>query len=121
MIILEVRVVIADDSLFMRIYIKNLLKNSKYKVIGEASDGCEAVTIYKELKPDILLLDLTMECMDGMTALQRIMEFDPCARVVICSAMGQSRNVIAALSYGAKDFIVKPNFDRILLTLNKIS
>ncbi|MCM3029920.1 response regulator [Niallia taxi] len=118
---MEVRVVIADDSLFMRTYIKNLLNNSKYKVIGEASDGCEAVSVYKELKPDILILDLTMDCMDGMTALQRIMEFDCAARIIICSAMGQSRNVTAALKHGAKDFIVKPYFERFLLTLDNIS
>ncbi len=118
---MEVRVVIADDSLFMRTYIKNLLKDSRYKVIGEAADGCEAVTVYKELKPDILILDLTMDCMDGLTVLQKIIEFDSAARIVICSAMGQSRNVTAALLYGAKDFIVKPYFERFLLTLDKIS
>lgn len=114
-------VVIADDSMFMRKYLKNMLVNSKFDVVAEASNGCEALAIYKMVKPDILLLDLTMDCMDGMTVLKRIMAIDPKANIVICSAMGQSKIVTAALCYGAKDFIVKPNFHKLLPTLERIS
>lgn len=112
-------ILIADDSRFMRNLLKNHLNESNFHVIAEASDGCEAVSLYKKVSPDIVLLDLTMPCINGMIALENIRKIDPHAKVVICSAMGQQRLIIEALGHGAKDFIVKPYFNQLVPILNK--
>jgi two-component system, chemotaxis family, chemotaxis protein CheY len=113
-------VLIADDSMFMRNLIKNLLSNYDYHIIAEAGDGSDAVTLYQEKKPDIVILDLVMPNMNGLEALKHIVEFDPQAKVVICSSMGQKYLTIEALQIGAKDFIVKPYFSQLISTLNKL-
>jgi two-component system chemotaxis response regulator CheY len=79
-----------------------------HNIIGEANDGETGYQSYCALKPDIVLLDITMSNVDGLKALKRIMAYDANARVVMCSAMGQKMMVLEAIEYGAKDFIVKP-------------
>lgn len=113
-------VLIADDSKFMRQLLKRTLAKGDYRVIAEAENGCEAVSLFKETSPDIVLLDLTMPCKNGIDALKEIKLNDPNAQVVICSSMGQSRLIIEALNYGAKDFIVKPYFNELIPALNKL-
>ncbi|GKU82607.1 response regulator [Niallia sp. NCCP-28] len=113
-------VVIADDSMFMRNLLKRYLSTGDYQVIAEASDGCEAIFLYKKYSPDILLLDLTMPRKEGMDVLKEVIEFNPKANVIICSAMGQKRLIIDALTIGAKDFIVKPNFHVLVPVLNNL-
>ncbi|MCM3404930.1 response regulator [Cytobacillus oceanisediminis] len=114
------KVLIADDSTFMRQLLRRTLAKGNYQVIAEASDGCEAISLFKEVSPDIVLLDLTMPCKDGLSVLKEIKILDPNAIVVICSSMGQSKIIVEALNYGARDFIVKPNFNELIPTLNNL-
>ena len=96
-----------------------LIKNG-HKVVGEASDGKEAILKYQELHPDLVTLDITMPEMDGLQAIKEIMKIDSNARVIMCSAMGQQAMVIEAIQSGAKDFIVKPfQEDRVLSAISK--
>lgn len=113
-------VLIADDAAFMRMMIKNILTEAGYEIAGEAENGAVAVAKYKELKPDLTTMDITMPEMDGLQALKEIRESDPSARVVMCSAMGQQSMVIESIQAGAKDFIVKPfQPDRVLEAIQK--
>lgn len=104
-------ILIADDSMFMRQMLKELLPKDNFKVVGEASSGKEAIVKFNELNPDIITMDITMPDMDGITAAKKIMEINPKAKIVMVSAMGQKPMIKEALEAGAKDFIVKP-FDR---------
>ena len=114
------KVLLVDDAAFMRMILKNTIEGIGHEIIGEASDGVEGVNKYKELKPDIVTMDITMPNKDGLQALKEIMEYDSSATVVMCSAMGQQAMVIEAIQSGAKDFIVKPfNEDRIRETISK--
>ncbi len=101
-------VMIVDDAAFMRMMIKDILSKNGYAVVGEAENGVKAVEKYAELKPDLVLMDITMPEMDGIAALKSIKAADPGATVIMCSAMGQQGMVIEAIQAGAKDFIVKP-------------
>jgi two-component system, chemotaxis family, chemotaxis protein CheY len=113
-------VLIADDAAFMRMMIKNILSEAGYEIAGEAENGAVAVSKYKELKPDLTTMDITMPEMDGIAALKEIRDLDPTARVVMCSAMGQQSMVIESIQAGARDFIVKPfQPDRVLEAIAK--
>ncbi len=105
------KVLVADDATVIRVMLKNILAEAGYEVVGEAANGAEAVSKYKELHPDLVTMDITMPEMDGINALRNIRTNDPSARVVMCSAMGQKNLVLEAIQAGAKNFIVKP-FDR---------
>ena len=112
---------LVDDAAFMRMTIKNCLTKAGYDNIVEASDGQIACETYKQEKPDLVIMDITMPNMDGIQALQAIKSLDPNANVVMCSAMGQEAMVLEAITLGARDFIVKPfKPDRILQTVAKI-
>jgi two-component system chemotaxis response regulator CheY len=114
------RILVVDDAAFMRMMIKDILTKNGYEVVGEASDGAQAVEKYQELKPDLVTLDITMPEVDGIEALKRIRAVDPSARVIMCSAMGQQAMVIDAIQAGAKDFVVKPfQADRVLEAVRK--
>lgn len=114
-------VMVVDDALFMRMTIKKMLEAHGHTVVGEAGNGVEAVKRYAEIKPDIVMLDITMPDMDGVSALKRIKEIDAQARVIMCSAMGQQAMVIESIQAGAKDFIVKPfQPDRVLEAVSKV-
>ncbi|MCX7799488.1 MAG: response regulator [Fimbriimonadales bacterium] len=115
------RILITDDALFMRVTLKNILTQNGYEVAGEASNGAEAVELYKQLKPDLVTMDITMPEMDGIAALKEIRAIDPDAKVVMCTAMGQKNMVVEAIQAGAKDFIVKPfQPDRVVEALQKL-
>ena len=101
-------ILICDDAAFMRMMIKDILTKNGYNIAGEAENGAKAVEKYAELKPDLVLMDITMPEMDGIEALKKIKETDPNAAVIMCSAMGQQAMVIESIQSGAKDFIVKP-------------
>lgn len=101
-------VLIVDDQLFMRVKLKNILSSLDYQVIGEAANGAAAVESYQALRPDVVLMDITMPEMDGVTALRKIRSIDPKAIVVMVSAMGQERVVMDAVLAGAKSFVIKP-------------
>lgn len=103
------RVLICDDALVMRMVIKKELdKMGGYEVVAEASDGEEAIELYKEYKPDVTTMDITMPKKSGIEALREIMAFDKNAKVVMVSAMGQEEWVKQSIIAGAKNFIVKP-------------
>lgn len=104
-------VLVVDDADFMRTTIKAILSESDIEVIGEAEDGLEAIEKYKELRPDVVTMDITMPEMDGIRAVKEILQIDPEAKIIVCSAMGQQSMVIEAIKAGAKTFVVKP-FDR---------
>lgn len=115
-------VLITDDTAFMRMTLKNVIQKNGFDVIGEAADGEEAVSRYKELKPDLVTMDITMPKMDGITAIKEIMKHDSNAKIIVCSAMGQKPMVIEALNAGAKDFLVKPfDAERVIEALHKAS
>ena len=101
-------VLIADDALFMRIMLKDILTKNGFNIIGEAENGEEVVEKYRELKPDLVLLDILMPFMDGMDATKEILKMNPDAKVVMISALGQNSYLEKALSLGAKGFITKP-------------
>lgn len=114
------KILIVDDAAFMRMMIKDILSKNGYEVVGEAQDGSVAVEKYKELKPDLVTMDITMPEMDGIAALKEIKKFDAGAKVIMCSAMGQQAMVIDAIQAGAKDFIVKPfQADRVIEAIKK--
>ncbi|MDE6641645.1 MAG: response regulator [Acetatifactor sp.] len=102
------RILIVDDAMFMRGVLRGILERSGYEVVGEASNGIEAIEKYKELKPDLVTMDITMPDMTGLVAVKAIKEIDSNARVIMCSAMGQNAMVVEALKNGALDFIIKP-------------
>lgn len=101
-------VLIVDDTKFMRNILKNILKKKELEIIGEASNGREAVEKYKELKPDLVTMDIIMPEMDGIQAVKEILKADSNAKILMCSAMGQQAMVIEAIQAGAKDFVIKP-------------
>lgn len=117
----ELRVVIADDAIFMRTVLKNMLLEEDIHVIGEASNGLEAIEVVGRLKPDILTLDITMPELDGIEAISKIVEVSPDTKIIMVSAMGQQGMVIDAIKRGAKDFITKPfEKSRILQSIKKV-
>lgn len=113
-------VLIADDAAFMRMMLRNILTDAGYEIAGEAEDGAEAVSRYRELQPDLTTMDITMPGMSGLEALRAIRAEDPAARVVMCSAMGQKSMVVESFSAGARDFIVKPfQAERVVSAMEK--
>jgi two-component system chemotaxis response regulator CheY len=118
------RVLIVDDSMFVTKQISQILTSEGFDVVGSASDGEQGVEKYKELYPnvDLVTMDITMPKMDGVTALEKILEFDKDARIVMISALGKQDLVKKSLMLGAKNYIVKPLdrakvLERILMSL----
>ena len=101
-------VLIVDDALFIRRTLKMMLEQNGYEVVGEAENGIEAILKYKELKPDLVTMDITMPQMDGLTALRAIKKINPSAKVVMITALGLETTVKEAMLAGASGFIVKP-------------
>ena len=109
-----------DDSSFMRKVIGSIIRQAGHIVIGEASDGNEALTKYAQLKPELVIMDITMNNVTGLEGLRRIKIFDPMAKVIMCSAMGQQSMIEEALEEGALDFIIKPfKKDEVINAINK--
>jgi two-component system chemotaxis response regulator CheY len=114
------RVLVVDDAAFMRKVVSDALSKGGHEVIGEASNGVEAIARYQELQPELMTLDITMPEMDGLAALKEIMAMDPRARIIMCSALGQESKVLEAIKSGAKDFVVKPfKVERVLDAVGK--
>ena len=114
-------ILICDDAAFMRMMIKDILTKNGYNVAGEAENGMKAVEKFKEVNPDLVLMDITMPEMDGIHALKEIKTLDGGAKVIMCSAMGQQAMVIESIQAGAKDFIVKPfQAERVIEAVKKV-
>ena len=101
-------VLVCDDAIFMRTMITDILTQAGYEVIGEAESGAQAVEKFRQLKPDLVTMDIVMPDMGGIDAVREITKFDANAKVLMCSAMGQQALVVEAIQAGAKDFVVKP-------------
>jgi two-component system chemotaxis response regulator CheY len=115
------KILIVDDAGFMRKMVQTHLSKAGYTDFIEGEDGQRAVDLYEEVKPDLVIMDITMPNLNGIEALRIIKEKDPDAKVVMCSAMGQEAMVMEAIKLGALDFIVKPfKAERIVQTVNKI-
>ncbi len=115
------RVLVVDDAAFMRMMVKDVLSKNGYEIVGEAENGQKAIEKYKELTPDLVIMDITMPEVDGIQAVKEIKAHDADAKIVMCSAMGQQAMVIESIQAGAKDFIVKPfQPDRVLEAVKKV-
>ncbi|TVR85706.1 MAG: response regulator [Spirochaetaceae bacterium] len=105
---MSIQVLVVDDLPFMRTLLREVLETGGHMVVGEAQDGRDGLIQYVVRKPDVVLLDIAMPVMDGIAALERIIRFDPRARVIMCSSMGEQDMILRAIQLGARDFIVKP-------------
>jgi two-component system chemotaxis response regulator CheY len=114
-------ILLVDDAAFMRMMLKDILTRNGYNVIGEAENGQIAIEKFKELKPGLVILDITMPEMDGIEAAKQIKSIDSDALIIMCSAMGQQAMVIDSIKAGARDFIVKPfQPDRVIEAVQKV-
>ena len=114
------RIMVVDDAAFMRMMLKDILTKNGFEVVGEAENGLRAIERYKELSPELVLMDITMPELDGIGAVKRIREINPQAKIIMCSAMGQQAMVLESIQAGARDFIVKPfQAERIIEAVNK--
>jgi two-component system chemotaxis response regulator CheY len=114
------KILVVDDAQFLRVRISKMLQADGHEVI-EAENGVVAVQAYKTNKPAIVLMDITMPEMDGLTALKEIRAHDPNAKVVMLTALGQESVVLEAIKSGAKDFVVKPfERERVMRAINKL-
>jgi len=102
------RVLVVDDSMFIAKQLGQIFSSEGFEVAGTAADGAQGVEKYKELHPDLVTMDITMPVMDGVSALEKILEFDKNARVIMVSALGKEDVVKKSLLMGAKSYIVKP-------------
>jgi two-component system chemotaxis response regulator CheY len=115
------RILIADDASFMRQMIREIIEPEGHEVVGEATNGIEAVDLFNELSPDLVTMDIVMPKRSGIDAVKAIIAEHPTACVVMCSALGQETLVMEALQAGARDFIVKPfKPDSVISTIAKM-
>lgn len=118
----KLRVLIVDDAIFMRKMISDILVENGMEIVGEADTGAKAIERYKELRPDLVTMDIIMPEMNGIDAVCKILEFDAQARIVMCSALGQQALVQEALVAGAKDFLIKPfNAARVVEVIARVT
>ena len=114
-------ILIVDDAAFMRMMIKDILTKNGYQVVGEAENGARAIEKFKELNPDLVIMDITMPEVDGIQAVKEIKKIDGESKIIMCSAMGQQAMVIESIQAGARDFIVKPfQAERVVEAIKKV-
>lgn len=117
---MKAKILIADDSAYMRSILKDLLLRNEYDVIGEAENGKEVLDLYKKFEPDVVTMDIMMPEMSGLQALKQLKEDFPDARVVMSATMGQQHLVVEAIRAGAAEFFVKPvQAEKVVEALNK--
>ena len=116
------KVLVIEDSENMRKLLKRCIEKEGFRVIGEAFDGDAGITRYKELKPDIVILDIAMPGTDGIACLKEIRKFDEQAKILICSVMNQKNVIDLAIKLGAQDYITKPfNVNELVQKLKEIN
>ncbi|MBR3732067.1 MAG: response regulator [Spirochaetales bacterium] len=120
------KVLLVDDSVFIRKQLAQILTSEGYEIVGQANDGVEGVDLYKKLAPnvDMVTMDITMPNLDGISALEQILAFDKKAKIIMITALGKEELVRKSLMIGAKNYIVKPLdrnkvLDRIISALTK--
>lgn len=101
-------VLIVDDQRIMRLVLSSMLGDVGITILGQASNGLEALELYARLKPTVVLLDLVMPVMDGFTTMKKLLTYDPKANIVVCSSLQHKFYISRALKEGAKDFLIKP-------------
>lgn len=106
------RILIVDDSLYTRLELRNLLLSHGYSVVGEASNGEDAVSLYDKLRPDLVMVDARMPDMDGVCAIRKIRILNPDALLVVCASSGEKSTIMEAMTAGAVDFCAKPYVER---------
>ena len=117
---MAIDILIVDDLAFIKLVLKDLIVEAGFRVVGEGSNGEEAIELYQDTQPDVVLLDITMPKMDGLTALKKILALDPDAKIIMVSALGQQKLILQAIEIGAKDFIVKPfQPERVISSIKK--
>lgn len=104
----KARVLIVDDAVVMRMMIKDILSKNGFEIVGEAQNGAEAVEKYKNLRPDVVTMDMVMPGVDGIAAVKQIVSEDPAARILMCTSLGQEALLNEAMEAGAKSYITKP-------------
>ncbi|MBN1484495.1 MAG: response regulator [Chloroflexia bacterium] len=115
------RILIVDDTAFMRRMLRDILLEAQFEVVAEAANGQEAVDLYVQEHPDLVIMDITMPQKDGLAAVQEILAQDPQARIVMCSALGQQDMIMRSLEAGALDFVQKPFLpDKVLEAVGKV-
>ena len=113
-------ILIVDDALFIRVILSEIITKAGHTIVGTAEDGADGANKYKELKPDLVFMDITMPNVNGIEGVKRIRAIDPKARIIMCSAMGQTPIVVEAIQAGAMDFIVKPfTIEKIMESIRK--
>ena len=105
---MSVRVLLVDDLPFIRSLLTDILRDAGMAVVAEADNGQLALKRYLLSQPDVVLLDIAMPVMDGISTLRRLRQLDPKARVIMCSALGEQAMIVRAIQLGARDFVVKP-------------
>ena len=115
------KTLIVDDASYMRLKLRELLEMNNCTVVGEAENGADAIVKYFELKPDFVTMDIIMPVMDGITAIEKIIEKDPRANIVVVSSKGQKELILDAIKKGAKDYFVKPfQNEGLVVVINKM-
>lgn len=118
----ELRVLVVDDLPFMRQAIREALRGTRFQIVAEAENGEQAIARYREINPDVVLLDIVMPVLDGLTALRRLRRIDPNSNVIMCSALGEQALIVRAIQLGARDFIVKPfRPERVVSALDRVA
>ncbi|PJZ96366.1 response regulator [Leptospira meyeri] len=102
------RILVVDDAKFMRTLVKDALVGAGHEIVGEAENGNIAVEQYKNLKPDLVTMDIIMREKDGIEATKEIIKFDASAKIIMVTALGQEDLLAKAIKMGVKDFVVKP-------------
>ena len=114
-------ILIADDAAFMRMLLKNTLKQNGFTDIIEAKNGYEAVYLYQSERPDLVLMDIAMPEKDGLQALKEIKNIGKDAKVMMCSSLAQEEIVVESFRLGAEDFVMKPfKPERVVNTISRI-
>lgn len=118
---MAVKVLVVDDITMMRDALKEIVLRNGMQIAGQAKNGREAVMLYLDRRPDVVLMDITMPGMDGIDALRHIISRDPGARVIMCSSLSGQHHILRAIQLGAKDFIVKPaDGKRVVSAIDKV-
>jgi len=114
-------ILLVDDISFIKKIEKKTLENHGHMIVGDAENGVEAVELYEKEKPDIVLMDITMPIMSGLDALKKIIEIDPKARVIMCSALSHEKALMQAITNGARDYLIKPySMEKLINVIDKV-